>query len=144
MTEEEQKKIESERDEYLASWKRAAADLINYKKDEGKRFEEFVEYNTARVIRDLLPALDSFSLAMESVKGNDASEKGLLLIRSQLEDILKKHNAERIPVAVGDTVDLNIHEPVVGDEGPIIEELSPGYKLNGRVIRAAKVRVGKT
>lgn len=137
------KVCESQRDEYLNGWKRAAADLANYKKDEGSRFTDFAGYNSERILREILPVLDSFSLALDSVKGNESAEKGLLMIKSQLEDFLKRQNVERIKVSPGDPVDLNIHELVLGDEGNIIEELSPGYKLNGKVIRAVKVKIGK-
>lgn len=133
------KACEALRDEYLGGWKRAAADLANYKKDEAKRLEEFLLYGTAKIMKEILPVLDSFSLALAS----SPEDKGLLLIRSQLDDFLRKQNMERIKVSPGDAVDLNVHEPVLGEEGNIIEELSPGYRHNGRVIRAAKVRIGK-
>lgn len=137
------KACEAQRDEYLAGWKRAAADLANYKKEEGRRLEEFLSYSSGKIIREILPVLDSFSLALEAVKGNESAEKGLLLIKSQLDDFLRRQNVEKIKVSPGDAVDLNIHELVIGDEGNIIEELQPGYKLNGKVIRAAKVKIGK-
>ena len=126
-------------DEYLNGWKRAAADLANYKKDEGKRMEEFASYSSMKMLREILPLLDSISLAI----AGSPTDKGLLMIKSQLDDFLRRQNVERIKVSPGDAVDLNIHELVLGDEGNIIEELSPGYKMNGRVIRAAKVKIGK-
>ena len=131
--------ISQERDEYLNGWKRAAADLANYKKDEGKRFEDYGNYICEKVVKDILPVLDSIQLALLS----SPEDKGLMIIKSQLEDFLKKQNVERIVVSRGDAVDLNIHELVLGEEGNIIEELSPGYRLNGKVIRASKVKIGK-
>ena len=113
--------ISKERDEYLNGWKRAAEDLANYKKDEGKRFEDYGNYICEKVVKDILPVLDSIQLALLS----SPEDKGLMIIKSQLEDFLKKQNVERIVVSRGDAVDLNIHELVLGEEGNIIEELSP-------------------
>lgn len=147
-SEELLKDCEAQRDEYLNSWKRSVADLINYKKDDSRRLEEFGYYVNNRIMKDLLPVLDSFNLALASEKSKEITDKGLTQIKSQLDDFLRKQNVEKIVVSPGDAVDLNLHEPVVEEEskeyvGKIIEELSPGYTLNGRVIRAVKVTVGK-
>jgi len=143
-------------DEYLNSWKRAAADLINYKKDEGRRMEEFAEYSAMKILKELLPVLDSFAALERVAQGEPRPEtgrelEGLMAIKKQLEDFLKKQNVERIKVSPGDSLDLNVHEPVLEVEsadhpelaGKIIEELSPGYKLGSRVIRPVKVKINK-
>lgn len=154
---EEEKKVDplqacqSQRDEYLNGWKRAAADLANYKKEEGKRFEEFGSFTAAVIIKDILPTLDSFDFAMAAVKGNESAEKGLLLIKGQLEEALKRQGVERIKVTLGDELNLNMHEAVMAVDTPdhpehsgkIVEELSPGYMLGAKVIRAVKVKVGR-
>ena len=57
-------KCQKERDEYLDGWKRAKADLINYKKDEAKRFETIIKFSQEAIIRDLINILDSFDLAI--------------------------------------------------------------------------------
>ena len=145
------KACETQRDEYLAGWKRAAADLINYKKEEYRRVEEVSGYACTKILKDILPVLDSFNLALAAVKGNESAEKGLLMIKGQIDDFLKKQSVERIKASPGDSLDLNLHEPVLEVEatdnpqfsGKILEELSPGYMLNGRVIRAVKVKVAK-
>src|SRR3990167_10954342 len=61
---EELKRVEAERREYLDGWQRAKADLANYKRDEGKRFEEFAKFANADLIADIVQALDSFDLAL--------------------------------------------------------------------------------
>ena len=50
------------------------------------------------LIADLIPALDSFELSLSVLKDGDPAKKGVELIRSQLEDILKKHGLERIKI----------------------------------------------
>src|SRR3990167_1504323 len=104
----EAEKLKQERDEYLNGWKRAKADLINYQKDEGKRFEEMVNYSREMVIGDLIPVLDSMELALKAEPQND----GLQRIRIQLEDMLKRYGLEKIKVSPGDPFDTNLHESV--------------------------------
>jgi molecular chaperone GrpE len=133
----------------------AAADFINYKKDEGKRFEQMIEYANANFVKDLLPVLDSFELGLSSVEKDGAAYKGMLMIRSQLQEALKKKGIERIVVKRGDVFNPEFHEAMMEVEippgeaereklvGKIVEELVPGYSLNGRTLRAAKVKLGR-
>lgn len=138
-------KLKQERDEYLNGWKRAKADLINYQKDEGKRFEDMVNYSREMVIGDLIPVLDSMELALRVETNND----GLQMIKIQLEDTLKKYGLEKIKISPGDAFDTGIHESVGEIEikeiesGKVAVEVSFGYKLNNRVIRPARVKLAK-
>lgn len=149
---EELKKVEAQRDEYLNSWKRAAADFINYKKDETKRFSEMASYATNSLVKDLLPVLDSLDLGMSSLASDAVAQKGLGMIKAQFLEILKRQGVECIPVKKGDIFDPSLHEamlevaaPPGGEElaGKVVEEMAAGYTMNGRVIRAAKVSIGK-
>src|SRR3990167_1596198 len=104
----EAEKLKQERDEYLNGWKRAKADLINYQKDEGKRFEEMMNYSREMVIGDLVPVLDSMELALKAEPQND----GLQRIKIQLEDMLKKYGLEKIKVSPGDALDTSLPESI--------------------------------
>lgn len=135
-----------ERKEYLDGWQRAKAELINYKKDEGKRFEEFVQFSGAALIRDILPVLDSFDLALANIPPE--TEKGIILIRSQLEDTLRKHGLEEIAVNPGDDFRPEEQESLGETEsdapaGTVAEVLQRGYKLRGRMLRPARVKLSK-
>lgn len=143
-------KCQKERDEYLDGWKRAKADLINYKKDEMKRFESVVKFSNEALVRDLINVLDSFDLALVALQAEEDSkkEKGLYLIRQKLEDILKQSGLERIVISVGQPFDPNLQEAVAEVEsdkpsGIIVEEVERGYLLNGKLIRPARVKVAK-
>jgi len=143
-------KYQKERDEYLDGWKRAKADLINYKKDEAKRFETIVKFSNEALIRDLINVLDSFDLALVSLGAEEdkKNQKGLYLIRQQLEDILKQNGLERIIVSVGQPFDPGLQEAVATIEsdkpsGTIIEEVERGYLLNRKLIRPVRVKVAK-
>lgn len=147
---DELSKCQKEREEYLDGWKRAKADLINYKKDEAKRFEAIVKFSNEALIGELINVLDSFDLALVAleVEEDKKTQKGLYLIRQQLEDILRQNSLERIIVSVGQPFDPGLQEAVATIEsdkpsGTIIEEVERGYLLNGRLIRPARVKVSK-
>ena len=138
------------KDEYLSNWKRERADFLNYKKQELSRIGEIVSYANTDLILKILPILDNFEIAENQVSGeliNDET-KGLLQIKAQLQDFLKKQGVEEIE-SVGKKFDPILHEAVEeidadGQEpGMVIEEIKKGYKINERVIRVARVRVSK-
>src|SRR3989338_1914830 len=95
------KRCEQEKREYLDGWQRDKADHINYRKDEGKRFEDMAQFVTAGFIQEILPVLDSFDLALGHELPKEV-EKGVLLIRSQFRDVLKKRGLDEIEVKEGD------------------------------------------
>lgn len=141
---EELNKCKAEREEYLNGWKRAKADLINYQKDDAKRFEEVIRFGYKAIIKDLLSLMDSLELAAAAPN----PDKGLIAIRGQLWELLKKYGVEKIVVKVGEPFNPKEHESmaeVESDkaEGLVAQELSSGYALNGQVILAAKVNITK-
>lgn len=157
------KKCESERKEYLEGWQRAKADFINYRNDEGKRFEDMGRFVSTSLIQEMLPALDSFDLALHSfqlpaigearswrpVSGSQSNEEhAILLIRAQFLDILRKRGLEEIIVAEGEEFNPEKHESVGEIEskhpaGTVAEAVQKGYTLRGKVIRPARVRIVK-
>ncbi len=145
--EEQLKKCEAERDEYLNGWKRAKADYINREKDEAQRFEEMSRFANKEFVKDLIVVLDSFDLAIAAAKDGEHSG-GFKIIRAQLEDMMKRHGLERIAVAAGGVFDPSIHEAIAEIEsesppGTIAEEVERGYTLHGRVIKPARVKLSK-
>jgi len=139
------------KNEYLAGWQRARADLINYKKEEMERIGSFIKIAQEGLILEFLPILDNFDIAEKKIP-NDLKEnenvKGLLQIKQQILDFLRKKGVEEIK-SVGEKFNPAYHE-VVGEvetdefeTGTIIEEVQKGYKINGRVLRPAKVKVAK-
>jgi len=145
---EELEKSEKEKEEYLNGWKRAKADFINYQKDEARRFEEVIKFSNQELIKELIPVLDSFDLGIAALEKQGPVEKGVYIIRVQLEDVLKKRGFERMIVTVGQPFDPRAQEAVATVEsnlpsGSIVEEVERGYLLNSRVIRPARVKVAK-
>ncbi len=142
----ELERCKSQAEEYLNGWKRAKADLVNYQKDEAKRFEEVIKFANKDFIKDLITVLDSFDLAITSL--GDKVEKGFMMIRTQLGDSLKKHGLEGMAVKIGDDFDASRHEALIAVEsdappGAIVEVIEKGYLLNGQVVRPARVKISK-
>jgi len=137
------------RDEYLAGWQRAKADLINYKKGEMERMGQIVRYASEELMCKILPILDNLERAEEGMpeeKKDDEYFKGFLQIKNQVRDLLKNFGVEEIE-ALGKKFDPNFHEVVGeaegGESGEIKEVLQKGYTLQEKVIRPAKVKIVK-
>jgi molecular chaperone GrpE len=139
------------KEEYLAGWQRERADFLNYKKDELARINEIISYASIDLILKILPTLDNLELAEKKIPNdliNNESVKGLLQIKTQLQDVLKKQGVQEIE-ALDQKFDPNLHEAIeeveIKDKEPniVIEEIKKGYKFNERVIRAARVRISK-
>ena len=146
-------RCEQERKEYLEGWQRAKADHINYKKEEAKRLEDIARFITAGLVQDLLPVLDSFELAIRSMPASGAAsdkghEQGVLLIRTQLLDVLKRRGLELIEVIPGEAFNPERHESIGEVEakfspGTVAEEIQKGFTLKGKVVRPSRVRIVK-
>ena len=148
--EEKVKECERQRDEYLAGWQRARADFLNYKKEEMERIAELLKYGAEEFVSKILPILDNFEIfenKLPEKAKDDENTKGILQIKNQILDFLKGHGVEEIK-AVGEKFDPNWHEVVeeVADDGlpqTIVEEVQGGYKINGRLLRPARVKIIK-
>ncbi len=135
-------------EEYLNGWKRAKADLLNYQKDEAKRFEEFAKFAAADLMQEFITVLDSFDLAVAALEKEGKVEKGVYMIRAQMEDVLRKRGLERMAVAPGEPFNPSFHESLGEVEseyppGTVAEEIERGYFLSGRVVRPARVKIAK-
>lgn len=135
------KACKKEKEEYLAGWQRAKADLINYKKEHEQKISDYYKFANQGLIAEILIVLDSFELALKHEK-----DEGLLQLYNQLKNTLINQGLEEIK-AVGEKFNPELHESVgevkVKKKGFIVEEIQKGYKLNGKVIRASKVKIGK-
>src|SRR5271170_4614274 len=139
---------EKQRDEYLAGWQRTKADFINYKKEEMKHMEDVARYGNENLIKDLISVLDNFDLGLRTLEKAGPVERGIYLIRAQIEDILKKRGLEKVSVKAGDEFDPMIAEamaevPSDRPPGVIVEEVEPGYRLHDKILRAARVIISK-
>lgn len=144
MDEQEKKQLEEklalaekERDEYLNGWKRAKADLINAKKEWADQMKDLSGFVKTEFIKEFLPVLDALALTSEIA--------GWQEIKKLVSDLLNRHGVQEIE-ALGKKFDPQHYEAVSEGEGnpdEIIAVLQKGYIINGRVIRPAKVKIGK-
>lgn len=137
---------------------RLQAEFENYKKRAAKENERVREYAAADMILKLLPVVDEFGIAMAHAKQEghahgtrpehgtrDEFRRGMELIYAKLADMLKKEGLEEMK-ALHESFDPYKHDAVrqgEGDEGKVVEVVRKGYMLNGKVLRHAKVVVGK-
>ncbi|MDE1851425.1 MAG: nucleotide exchange factor GrpE [Candidatus Micrarchaeota archaeon] len=124
---------------------RLAAEFDNYKKRVAKESESARSIGKAEAIAKLLPTLDEFELAMESMKG-DENSKGIALIFSNFMDALKSLGLKEIES--NGRFDPYRHEIMLAkesekSEGTIIEVIRKGYMLNEIMLRPASVIVSK-
>jgi len=145
---------EEEKRGYLDGWQRAQADFVNFKKDQEKAQKEFVKFANSGLIEDLIPVLDSFEMAFANKEAWEKVDKnwraGVEYIYSQLRTVLEGNSLTVINPKIGDAYNHAEQEAVesvpVDDSAQdhkIIEIVSKGYNLNGRVVRPAKVKVGE-
>jgi len=138
-------RLRAERDEYLDHLRRLQADFDNFRKRMMRDQTSHLERATSGLIEQLLPVLDAFELAMLNA-GTDAERlrKGVELVYSELLGVLEKVGLERIE-AKGKPFDPEEHEAVmsVEDDGEpgVRDVVRTGYRLKGRVLRPAMVKV---
>ncbi|MEK9166505.1 MAG: nucleotide exchange factor GrpE [Patescibacteria group bacterium] len=142
-TRREPEACRKEKEEYLAGWQRAKADMINARKDEEKAREVVVKFAEERLLEALFPLADSLEQAIKAGGG-----KGFENIYKQLRSIFASHGVTQVE-SLGRKFDPARHEALMLEEvdeeekdDEIVEELSPGYEMHGRVLRPARVKVG--
>jgi molecular chaperone GrpE len=145
----ELEKLRAERNDLFERLARLQAEFDNYRKRAAKENSEYRDYAVSFAGWALLPVVVSFTLALKNAAAKPEDlRKGVELIFKQLQDVLQKLNIERVP-AQGEPFDPRVHEAiemVETDAAPdhhVLEELQPGYRIKGRLLRPAMVRVAK-
>src|SRR5437764_13514830 len=146
---QEYERVSQERDALLDRLARLQAEFENYRKRNAREQAEFREYAVADAVKNFLPVLDNFDLALrtQSNDGADAAlRSGIELISKQMDDVLSRLGVQAVP-AQGSTFDPRVHEAIEMVESAdhadheVIDELQRGYKLKERLLRPAMVRV---
>ena len=131
----------------LAGWQRAQADFINYKRRSAQEKDEIVKFANSSLALNLLPVLDDFEQAFNSMPPHLTEHgwmDGMRLIERKLRASLEAQGLSEIR-ALGEPFDPHLHEAIrqdKGKEGIVVEEIQKGYKFHDRVIRPSKVVVG--
>lgn len=131
---------------------RDAADTENYKKRLRADKDSAVRYANEGLIKDLLDPLDNFSRAVEAAGSTgdvESIKTGVSMVESQLQSILRNnwglepYSPEGEDFNPSEMEACLVQEDENLDREKVLQVLLKGYKLNGKVIRAAKVMVGK-
>lgn len=128
-----------------------AAEFENYKRQTSRRIEEERFRAQRRLLDDLLPALDNFSLAQQYAgQAQDVStiKIGLDFVAQQMEAALQSAGLEPIE-AKGQPFDPTLHEAIEEVDAPgvasgtVVEEAKRGYRFGGNILRTSVVKVAK-
>src|SRR4051812_1544852 len=140
-----------ERDEYLELAQRTRADFENYRKRVAKETSDSLARGKAELARELLPVIDNLERALESgadPAAHEALTRGVELVLEELRAKLAGAGVEAFDPK-GEKFDPQLHEalstqPAEGtDAGVVLETLEKGYRLNGQVLRPARVVVSQ-
>ncbi len=162
--------VKRERDEYLQLARRARADFENYRKRAAREAQEAERRGKAALARELVPALDNLERALraagvdpeagptgqgpeeapsEEVSAHEALARGVALVHGELRAALERAGVESYD-PTGEKFDPTQHEALAVrsgedgvDAGVVIETLEKGYRLDGQVLRAARVVVSE-
>lgn len=145
--------LAAERDKLKDAAARSRADFLNYQARAQKDLERAEELALRGYVSELLPILDSFDLSTRDLAGGKADfnrlKEAFELIHKSLAQVLAVRGLERMSV-VGKPFDPAVQEavakrPVDESKGEqpnmVVEELRPGYRWKGLVLRAAQVLV---
>jgi molecular chaperone GrpE len=137
-----------ERDEYLALAQRTQADFDNFRKRMARENATAAERGAAKLAKELLPALDHLDLALKSAEGAEDVVKGFAIIRDELVAALGRVGIQPFSPQ-GERFDPNEHEAMVqqptegAEPGTVVDVYQQGYRINGTVLRPARVVVAQ-
>jgi molecular chaperone GrpE len=150
---EKLKAAQAEKTEYLTGWQKDKAEFINARKRDQESNRELVKFANERLIEELIPVLESFDMAMSNKDAWEKADKnwriGVEYIAQQLKKILEDNGLVEIN-PLGKPFDITTHEATEHEKisdasmaGKVTAVVQKGYSLNGKVIKAPKVKVGE-
>ncbi len=146
-----EKFITARENDHEGLYKRALADYQNLMKQTAKEKMEFAMFANEIMLKEILPVYDHLKMAIEHHNNESADEwlTGVKHVVKQFKDVLEKIGVTEIKTAE-EKFDHNTMEAIQNEEtddkkldGKVAREMKAGYKLNGKVIEAAKVVVYK-
>ncbi len=140
--------LDARRQDLLNRLTRAQADFANYRRRTTEEAQEISRFANQAFAFQLLSVLDAFERAFTSIPAELRLLTwidGVALIQAQLSRVLEAAGVTPIECRVGDSIDVEIHEVVMTDEGEaaaVVDELQRGYRMHDRVIRPVLVKAG--
>ncbi len=147
------KKARAEKQEYLTGWQKDKADFVNARKRDQESQKDFIKFSNENLLTELIPVLDSFNMAFGNKELWEKVDKnwrvGVEYISNQLKKVLEEHGVTEID-PTGQKFDPMRDEAV--EYAPVTDEaqdhvvtavIQKGYSLNGKIIKAPRVKVGE-
>lgn len=136
---QELKRLQAQVEELTNNWKRAVADYRNLEMRVGKEKEEWIKFGNAALLLTILEAMDDLERAAAHLK-----DHGLNLVVEKFKRILKENGVEEFKVeAKFNPQMMECVEPAPGEKDKVISVEQKGYLYHGRLLRPAKVKVGR-
>jgi molecular chaperone GrpE len=139
--------LRSERDRYLELAQRTQADFENYRKRAAKEAAAAGERAKGGLVRELLPVVDNLERALASAgEAEQHLAEGVRLVHQELIAVLQRNGVEQFDPK-GEAFDPEVHEALStrtedgADPGVVLDVVEKGYRLNGTVLRPARVVV---
>jgi len=146
VAEEAPEPVDDQAAKYLALAQRTQADFENFRKRMARENAAAIDRGVSKLAKELLPALDHLEHALKAAQGHEDVIKGFALVRDEIVRALERVGIQ--PFAPqGEAFDPTEHEamasqPVEGAEaGTVVEVYQQGYRINGAVLRPARVVV---
>ncbi|NDE68099.1 nucleotide exchange factor GrpE [bacterium] len=150
---EKLKKVTAEKQEYLNNWQRDKAEFLNARKRDKEASDQIIKFANEGIINELIPVLDSFTMAMNNKEAWEKVDKnwrtGVEYIFGQLKKALEENGLKEID-PIGQKFDPMRDEAIGFD--PVTDEkldhtittvIQKGYSINGKALKAPKVKVGE-
>ncbi len=151
-TTEEVPTIEQEAEEWKNKFLRSVAEFDNYKKRTNKEIADIIQAGGKSVIKAMLEVMDDVDRAEQQIDNSEdvaVIKEGIQLVFQKLRNTMKAQGVEGFD-SKGEDFDVELHDAITEipapDEsmkGKVVDEIEKGYNLNGKLLRHAKVVVGK-
>lgn len=134
--------------DYLALAQRTKADFENYRRRMAREVAQSTDRGMARLAKELLPALDHLELSLKAAEGHGEVVKGFAMVREELVAAMGRVGIQPFSPQ-GYPFDPNEHEAMSArpaedvEPGIVVEVYQQGYRLNGTVLRPARVVVAQ-
>lgn len=140
--------------EYKQVAMRATADYRNLQKESDEKLSNIRKFATEQLLQDLFPLVDYFESAFQAIPADQQQQpwlQGVKHIQNYLLQIMKQYDVERMET-VGKPFDPHFHEAVGEEDLPadstaadhtVVKESQAGFTMHNKVVRHAKVVVGK-
>lgn len=145
--------LENEIEQIKENHLRKAAEMENMKKRLQRERQQFFQVAKERAIQDFLPVSDDLLRTLDAMKeggAHDAYIDGIELVASKFDEVLTKHDVERID-QTGVPFDVDLHDAMMRqkaaddsvESGTVLQVIENGYRMGDKTLRHAKVIVSE-